>query len=112
MYAVAQKKRMSQMRPFRLAKQFEAYDQMRDIPVRARRTEIVYWVGMLFAFLCWILSVIMMFHPVLYLHGLFLCLIALNLVFFLKLWAHIRVCTYQIVKEIQFQRDIREAPTG
>jgi len=100
------------MRPFGLAKQFEAYDQMRDIPARARRTEIGCWLGTGVAFLCWILSVIMMFHPVLYLHGLFLCLIALHFAFFVKLWAHMRVCTYQIVKEIQFQRDKQEAPTG
>ena len=96
------------MKPFRLAKQFEAYDHMRDIPARARRTEIGYWLGILFAFLFWIVSVIMLFHPILWVHGCFLGLIALNLVFFIKLWAHMRVCTYQIIKEIQFQRDTQE----
>jgi cytochrome b561 len=93
------------MRPFRLAKQFEAYDQMHDIPARARRTEVIHWLGMLLGFVWLVLSGIMMFQPELCLFGLFLCLISISFGIFVKLWAHIRICTYQIIKEIQFQKD-------
>jgi len=100
------------MRPFGLAKQFEAYDQMHDIPARARRTEVIHWLVVLLGLVWLILSGIMMFQPELCLFGLFLCLIALNFVFFVKLWAHMRICTYQIIKEIQFQEDKQEARTS
>ncbi len=100
------------MRPFRWARQFEAYDRMNDVPARAKRTEVIYWLGILLGSMLMILSVIMIFHPELWLHGLFLCLIAINLAFFVNLWAHIRVCTYQIIKEIQFHKDEQETHKG
>ena len=48
------------MKPFGLAKQFEAYEQMSDIPARAKRTEMIQWIGMLFGSVLFLISADMM----------------------------------------------------
>ena len=100
------------MKPFGLAKQFESYKLMSDIPARARRTEIIHWSGMAFGFVLLLISADMMSkspHGLLGLGGL---LVAIILIVFVKLWAHIRIVTYQIVKEIQLQKAKSEAQEG
>ena len=93
------------MKPFGLAKQFEAYEQMSDIPARAKRTEMIQWIGMLFGSVLFLISADMMLRSGQDLFGLSGLLVTFIFIVYVKLWAHIRIVTYQIIKEIQLQKE-------
>ena len=93
------------MKPFGLAKQFEAYEQMSDIPARAKRTEMIQWIGTLFGSVLFLISADMMLRPGQDLFGLSGLLVTFIFIVYVKLWAHIRIVTYQIIKEIQLQKE-------
>ncbi len=97
------------MKPFGLKKQFENYQQMSDIPARARRTEVIHWLGLLLSFLMLLLSADMILQQKQHFYGMVMLLIAIIFAVFIKLWAHIRIAAYQIIKEIQLQQDKSEA---
>ena len=58
------------MKRFGLAKQFEAYEQMSDIPARAKRTEMIQWFGMLSGSVMFLISADMILRSEQYLFGL------------------------------------------
>ena len=82
------------------SKQFENYQAIADVPERVRKTEIWYWCSLAAAVLIMMSGIIMMFtsQP---LFGLFLAVSGVVDIALVKLWAHIRLATYQIILELR-----------
>ncbi len=82
------------------SKKFEQYQAITDVPERVRKTETVYWCSLIAAVLIMVAGIIMMlsFYS---LFGLFLSLCGAINIALIKIWAHIRIATYQIIMELQ-----------
>ncbi len=90
------------------SKKFENYEAV-DVPSRVKKTERIYWCSMLGAVAILIAGVLMLYSN----HsnfGLFLALGGAVDIALIKLWAHIRLATYQIILELRM-RD-KEAQEG
>ena len=85
------------------SKKFENYQVIGDVPEQVRRTEVWYWCSIAAAALVMIAGVIVMARsqsP----FGLFMALSGAVDIALVKLWAHIRLATYQIILELQARR--------
>ncbi len=83
------------------SRKFEAYQQV-DIPARVRRTEAIYWSALAGAIAIMIAGIIIMGtsrSP----FGMFLALGGAIDIALVKLWAHIRLATYQIILELRLR---------
>jgi len=82
------------------SKKFTAYQPVTDVPARVRQTEILYWCSLLAATLIMLAGIWMMFScssP----FGLFLAIGGAVDIALVKVWAHIRLATYQIIMELK-----------
>jgi cytochrome b subunit of formate dehydrogenase len=82
------------------SKKFEQYQALTDVPERVRKTEAVYWCSLIAAVLIMVAGIIMMFSSN-SLFGLFLAIVGTIDIALVKIWAHIRLATYQIIMELQ-----------
>jgi hypothetical protein len=84
------------------SRKFEQYQAITDVPARVRKTEVLYWWSLLAAVLIMLAGIVMMqcTHA---LFGLFLALGGALDIALVKLWAHIRLATYQIIMELQLR---------
>lgn len=82
------------------SKKFEQYQAIPDVPERVRKTEAVYWCSLVAAVLIMVAGIMMMFSSN-SLFGLFLALGGAIDIALVKIWAHIRLATYQIIMELQ-----------
>lgn len=83
------------------SKEFEDYEKV-DVLSRVRRTETMYWCALVAALLIMVSGIIMMGtsrSP----FGIFLALGGAIDVALVKLWAHIRLATYQIILELRLR---------
>jgi hypothetical protein len=85
------------------ARQFENDHAITDVPERVRKTEIRYWCSLAAAVLCLSVGIALMATSQ-SLFGLFLAVSGVVNIALVKLWAHIRLATYQIILELQARR--------
>ena len=81
------------------SRKFEQYQAITDVPARVRKTEVWYWCSLSAAVLIMVAGIIMMLSsnsP----FGLLLALGGFVDIALVKIWAHIRLATYQIIMEI------------
>jgi cytochrome b subunit of formate dehydrogenase len=82
------------------SKKFEQYQAITDVPERVRKTEAVYWCSLIAGVLILVAGILMMLSAN-SLFGLFLALCGAFDIALVKIWAHIRIATYQIIMELQ-----------
>jgi len=82
------------------SKSFENYQAVADVPERVRKTEQWYWCSLVAALLI-LLAGIAMMNATQSLFGLFMAISGVADIALVKLWAHIRLATYQIILELQ-----------
>ena len=82
------------------SKKFEQYQAITDVPERVRKTEAVYWCSLIAGVLIMVAGILMMLSTN-SLFGLFLALCGVIDIALVKIWAHIRLATYQIIRELQ-----------
>ncbi len=90
------------------SKKFEEYQAI-DIPSRVKKTETMYWCALAGAIAIMVAGIIMMGtsqSP----FGIFLALGGAIDIALVKLWAHIRLATYQIIQELRLKD--KEAQQG
>ena len=82
------------------ARRFEHYQAIADVPERVRKTEVMYWwfLGAAVAVMLAGLALMASSRPW---FGLFLAISGAVDIALIKLWAHIRLATYQIIMELQ-----------
>ena len=85
------------------SKRFENYQAVDNVPERVRKTEIWYWCSIAAAVLCMTVGIALMATSQ-SLFGLFLAVSGVVNIALVKLWAHIRLATYQIILELQARR--------
>lgn len=83
------------------SRKFEQYKPITDVPERVRKTEIWYWCSFVMGIVILVTGVVMMQHPAQSTVGLFLAICGVVDIALIKLWAHIRLATYQIIMELQ-----------
>ena len=84
------------------SKSFENYQAIADVPERVRKTERWYWCSLCAAVLIMLAGIAMMVTSQ-SLFGLFLALSGTVDIALVKLWAHIRLATYQMILELQLR---------
>jgi hypothetical protein len=84
------------------SRKFEQYQAITDVPARVRKTEICYWCSLVAAVLIMLAGISMMLSSQ-SLWGLFLALGGAVDIALVRLWAHIRLATYQIIMELQLR---------
>jgi len=84
------------------SRKFEQYQAITDVPARVRKTELCYWCSLVAAVLIMLAGISMMLSSQSLL-GLFLALGGAIDIALVKLWAHIRLATYQIIMELQLR---------
>ena len=85
------------------SRKFEAYQAVTDVPARVRKTEAWYWCSLAVGILLLLAGVGMMQQSPQALVGLFLAICGVVDIALVKVWAHIRLATYQIIMELQLR---------
>ena len=85
------------------SRKFEKYEAITDVPARVRKTEVFYWCGFLAGVAVVVWGLWMMMQPNRWPVGMFLSVVGLICIAFIKLWAVIRLSTYTIIMEIQLR---------
>lgn len=83
------------------ASKFENYQLIRDVPERVRKTEVMYWWCLGAAVVMMLAGLAMMCSACGSSLGLFLAIGGAVDIALIKIWAHIRLATYQIIMELQ-----------
>jgi hypothetical protein len=83
------------------SKKFEAYEKV-DVPARVKKTETMYWCALTGAIAVMVAGIIMMGTSRSQ-FGVFLALGGAIDIALVKLWAHIRLATYQIILELRLR---------
>ena len=85
---------------FGWSRKFEQYQPITDVPERVRKAETLFWCHFAVAIVIMAVGLILMLMAQSLL-GLFLALVGVINMALVKLWAHIRLATYQIIMELQ-----------
>lgn len=83
------------------ATKFENYQVIRDVPERVRKTEVMYWWCLGAAVVMMLAGLAVMCSACCSPFGLFLAIGGAMDIALIKIWAHIRLATYQIIMELQ-----------
>ena len=83
------------------SRKFEQYKPITDVTERVRKTEICYWCYLAAGIIILVVGIVMMRYDAQSMVGLFLALSGVVDIALIKLWAHIRLATYQIIMELQ-----------
>lgn len=86
------------------SRKFEQYQAITDVPAQVRKTEIWYWCSFTVGIALLLAGVGMMSKSSQSLVGLLLALCGVVDIAVIKLWAHIRMATYQIIMEMQLRQ--------
>jgi hypothetical protein len=85
------------------SQKFEPYRAIDNVPERVRTTEAWYWCGLAFSIILLVIGIGMMLAFPQSPFGLFLGVCGAVDIALMKLWAHIRIATYQIIMELQLR---------
>lgn len=85
------------------SRKFEQYQAITDVPARVRKTEIWYWCSLVVGLAILLAGIGMMAQSSQSQVGLFLAVCGVVDIALIKLWAHIRLATYQIIMELQLR---------
>jgi hypothetical protein len=83
------------------SRKFEHYQAVTDVPERVRKTEICYWCWLAVSILVLLAGIGMLARSGQSQVGLLLAVCGVVDIALIKLWAHIRLATYQIIMELQ-----------
>jgi hypothetical protein len=85
---------------------FENYQAITDVPARVRKTETWYWCSFAVGVALLLAGLGLMTQSATAIAGLFLAVCGVVDIALVKLWAHIRLATYQIILEIQAREKV------
>ncbi len=83
------------------SRKFEHYQPATDVPERVRKTEVCYWRWLAVGILVLLAGIGMLAKCGQSQVGLLLAVSGIVDIALIKLWAHIRLATYQIIMELQ-----------
>lgn len=85
------------------SQKFESYQAITDVPARVQKLEIRYWCWLAFSIVLLLIGVGVMAACPQSPFGLFLAVGGVVDIALIKLWAHIRLATYQVIMEMQLR---------
>lgn len=80
---------------------FEKYRPVTNVPERVRRTEVWYWCSLAAGTILMLVGIVLFSRDDRSAMGLFLALCGVAQIAIVKIWAHIRLATYQVILELQ-----------
>jgi hypothetical protein len=83
------------------SRKYEQYRPVTDVPERVRKTEVWYWCSMAGAVAFLVAGLVLLAQGRMAMLGLFLAVSGVVDIALIKIWAHIRLATYQIILELQ-----------
>ena len=89
------------MTVFGWSRRFAQYRPVTDVPERVRRTEVWYWCSLAAGTVLMMAGVVLFTRDDRSAMGLFLAMCGVAQIAIVKIWAHIRLATYQIILELQ-----------